>query len=234
MRIKIISNPKKDWAAPLAAEVADFLSSDGHEVLDAGADATICIGGDGTILFAHHQQAIEGPVLGIGTRKSYICQLEDTNWRERLLATLSGPTMSVMALKAEADGKRFIALNDFVVHAKDYRVIDIEVSFDGERASFRGDGLIASTALGSAAYAYSAGGVRLPPGDRDIQLVPIAPYRRAFSPQVLPEDAKVEISAKGDAALITDGIFVVDLDGGRKVNIEKGDDVLFFEGVGKH
>ncbi len=232
MKLKIISNPRKEWAGKVADQVKEFLTANGHEAVKEGADATVCIGGDGTILYAHHQRVIEGPVLGIGTKRSYICQLEDTTWKERILSALSGKTISVMTIKAGIGGKHFHALNDFVLHAKDYRVISISVALDGKSASFRGDGIIVSTSLGSTSYAYSAGGEELHPEERRISIVPICPYRRAFLPVIVPEGSRITINAEEAYAFITDGIFLSELAEGQKVNIEKGDDILFFEGVG--
>ncbi len=82
MKLKLIPNPKKPWANELASELKALLSP-AHSFVRSGADATICIGGDGTILYAHYKGRLEGPVLGIGGDKSYICQLRKDNWRRR-------------------------------------------------------------------------------------------------------------------------------------------------------
>jgi len=234
MKIKIISNPGKDWTSKIAQDVSAFLTNNTYSIVETGADATICIGGDGTILYANHQKTVEGPILGIGTKKSYICQLERESWKDHILQVLSGPVVSIMSIKASADGKEFTALNDFAIHAKNYRVIEIAVADNDQVSVFRGDGLIVSSALGSSAYAYSAGGEQLPPEEKKIVVVPIAPYKRAFSPEVLPSDFSISISSKQECAFISDGVFVSDLPPLSKVNIEKGDDILFFAGVGHY
>ncbi len=234
MKIKIISNPGKDWTSKIAQDVSRFLENNNHSIVETGADATICIGGDGTILYANYQKKVEGPILGIGTEKSYICQLERKNWSDTILKVLSGDTVSIMSIKASVEGQEFIALNDFVIHAKNYRVIEIAVADNGQVSVFRGDGLIVSSALGSSAYAYSAGGEQLSPREQKIFVVPIAPYKRAFSPEVLPSDFSLSISSKQECAFISDGVFVSDLPPLSKVNIEKGDDILFFAGVGHY
>jgi NAD+ kinase len=234
MKIKIITNPKKDWTAPLSEEVKKLLEDNLHQVVEAGADATVCIGGDGTVLYAHHQGELEGTVLGIGTLKSYICQITKEDWKDKIFDVLQSEPFTVMTLKAQVDGKGLIALNDFVVHAKDYRVLTMEIERPGKTSQFRGDGIIISSPMGSPAYAYSAGGEQLSPDERKIVVVPIAPYRRAFSPEVLPEDATITITTNKDFAFITDGVFISELEGATKVNIQKGDDIQFFHGVGFH
>ncbi len=234
MKLKIIPNPKKPWAAEVASEIRQFLPK-GHRIVRSGADATICIGGDGTVLYASHRGRVEGPVLGIGGEKSYICQLRRDNWKAGFLPLLSKPKFErVMALRCSLGARGFVAMNDAVIHASHYRVAEMDVSIDGKNSSFEGDGMIISTALGSAAYAYSAGGERIEPTERKLSLVPICPYKRAFSPKVLPEDSNVVITVGSDCAFIVDGIFVRRLRRGERVEIEKGPDIAFFEGVGRN
>jgi len=234
MKLKIISNPRKKWAGKLVPKIKKFLVDNGHRIVRKGADATICVGGDGTILYSHHQKRLQGPVLAIGSKRSYICQLERSSWRRNILHALKGKTRKLMNIRAAVGKKHFSALNDFVVHAKTYRVVGITVSYDGKSASFRGDGIIVSTALGSAAYAYSAGGKQLPAAERRLSIVPICPYRRTFSPVIVPQNTKITIKTDEDCAFIIDGIFHSVVKKGQKVNIQKGVDVLFFEGVGQY
>jgi NAD+ kinase len=234
MRIKIVANPKKEWAKELSLEIASTLKPK-HRVVGRGADATICIGGDGTILYAHYKGRIEGTVLGIGGEKSYICQLKNTDWKTRLIPLIeNGETVDIMTLKCRLGEKTMIALNDFLVHATHYRVAELEVCSGNEKTAFEGDGIIISSALGSAAYAYSAGGEKLAPRERKISLVPICPYKRAFAPKILADDAKVSVKVGSDCAFIVDGIYVRKLRKGEVVEAEKGNDLSFFAGVGVH
>lgn len=238
MKIKIIANPKKDWAKALASELNTYiLQNTVHKTVSRGADVTVCIGGDGTILFANYKGRIEGAILGIGTEKSYICQLRRNSWRDKLIPLLeSGKTKKIMTLECILGQKKFSALNDIVIHATHYRVAEMSVSIETENTKqetqFEGDGIIISTALGSAAYAYSAGGEKVAPTERKLIVVPICPYKRAFSPQTLHEDAKVSVTVGSDCAFIIDGVFVRRLRKGEVVGAGKGKDLTFFEGVG--
>ena len=99
---------------------------------------------------------------------------------------------------------------------------------------FEGDGIIISSALGSAAYAFSAGGEKLAPTERKLSLVPICPYKRAFAPKTFADDAKVSVKVGSDCAFIVDGIYVRKLRKGEVVEAEEGDDLAFFAGVGVH
>jgi NAD+ kinase len=235
MKIKLIPNPEKQWAVEMAKELEPFLARLGHAAEESGADATICIGGDGTVLYSNHIGILEGPVIGIGSQSSYICQLTRSDHKEDLEKLLdSKSTVSVMTLDAEFGGKTQNALNDFVVHSKDYRVIDIEVTDNKGKYHFQGDGLIVSSSLGSAGHAYSAGGERLEPLDRRLSVVPICPYRRVFKPAVLKDDVVVHVKADRDCAFIADGIFLQDLKKDETVTVRKGKDLVFFEGVGHY
>jgi len=236
MKIKIIANPKKSWARALARDAALLLKRSGHRIVKRGADATVCIGGDGTILYANHQKRIEGAVLGIGSAKSYICQARRQAWRGRLPGILKRKrVVRLMTLDCSIGKRRYNAMNDFVVHATHFRVAELTVSASaGRRVSFEGDGVIVSTPLGSAAYAYSAGGIKMPPAQRKISIVPICPYKRAFSPSVLPQGGTVGIIPGRDCAFIVDGIYVRRLRKGEAVRIAKGKDITLFEGVGRY
>lgn len=237
MKIRIIANPRKAWAKSLTREVSAFLMPE-HRTVRSGADATICIGGDGTMLYAHCEGRLQGPVLGIGSTKSYVCQLRRQAWKGRIRELLKGRVVRLMTLDARVGKARYRALNDFVVHATHFRVAELAVSSASAgkrwRASFEGDGVIVSTPLGSAAYAYSAGGIKMAPLQRKISVVPICPYKRAFSPSVLPAGGTVTIRPGSDCAFIVDGIYVRRLRKGELVRIRKGRDAALFEGVGHY
>jgi NAD+ kinase len=238
MKLKVIPNPKKPWAKALAAELRQHLSPQ-HSLVSSGADATICIGGDGTILYAHYKGRLEGPVLGIGGDKSYICQLRKDNWRGGIAALLADPGREyVTTLVCTLGTRQIVALNDAVIHATHYRVAEMDVSIktgnSENNTQFEGDGMIISTALGSAAYAFSAGGEKLAPTESKLSLVPICPYKRAFSPRVLPDGDSVVVTVGRDCAFIVDGILVRRLRKGEKVAVHKGPAIPFFSGVGRY
>jgi len=235
MNIKIIPNPRKDWAKQLVSEVESLLVERGHKIVRKGADITICIGGDGTILYAHHKGRLEGKIIGIGSKTSYVCQLVNDSWENSLIQLIEhGVTVPIMSIEASISGKTFKSLNDFVVHTNNYRIIKLEVSMKNTNTLFSGDGVIISTSLGSPAYAYSAGGVAFQPTERKIGVVPICPYKRILSPTVLSEDDLIEIKSLGDCAFIVDGIFGCHIKKGEVIKIKKANNILFFEGVGNY
>lgn len=234
MRIKIITNPRKRWAQRISSQLRKFLPKAGHVLDDEKVDASICIGGDGTILYANHMGLLEGKILGIGGKTSYICQLRNSNWKEEILQILEkNRTEKLMGLKARVSHRTIGAINDFVIHTPDYRVLTLSLYIDGKRNSFEGDGIIVSTALGSAAYAYSAGGKKLMPASKKITIVPICPYLRKFKPIVLDQDSRITISCDRESALVVDGIFVRHLRKNERVEITRQGFLRFFPGVGR-
>ena len=227
-KIKLVVNPKKQWAIGIQRSLASFLENSGYSIADKNADLTICIGGDGTILYANHDKKIQGAVLGIGGDKSKICILNKDNWRKHLLQLLkNGKTENRQILHASATGNQYTAINDFVIHTHDYRVIELNVQIDGMNHHFEGDGLIVSSATGSLAYAYSAGGKKLAPRSKKIQAVPIAPYLRAFKPHTLPSNSKITISADRTSAFIVDGIFICTLKPNQEIKLRSGGFIKF-------
>ena len=97
------------------------------------------------------------------------------------------------------------ALNEVVVgRGQNLRPVRLSASVDGRHlTSYVTDGLIASTATGSTAYALAAGGPILPPELRNILLVPIAPHLSVDRAVVLAEGSMVSILVKGDNAVLS-------------------------------
>ena len=231
MKIKVFNNPLKSWSAEVSGELKSYLRLKGHSIVQKGADATVCIGGDGTILYANYRGRLEGSILGIGSRRSYICQLRRDEWKKKILKKLKDRTIDVLTLDVFVAKRKLSAINDVVVHTPDYRVINMEVFVDKKKNEFSGDGIIISSAVGSTSYAYSAGGKKLKPTDRRIEVVPIAPYRRKFSSKIL-KGGMISIACNRDSALIIDGIYIMKLKKGEKVKVKKGNILKFYRGVG--
>lgn len=234
MKIKLISNPTKQWAKELSKEAKILLRANNHHIVRSNAQATICIGGDGTILYAHHKNKLEGNILGIGSKTSYICQLRNDNWKENILRILEkNETISVMTLVADVDGKRIDAINDIVIHSSNYRVITISVEHNGEKHDFEGDGIVVCSPIGSAAYAYSAGGEKISILERKIGVVGICPYMKKFIPTILDEKSRVDITPS-KSALIADGILISHIKPNTKITVQKGRDIIFYRQIHNH
>lgn len=227
MRIKVLFNTAKEWARELASDVREFLFSDGFEVVERGADATICIGGDGTILHYNFVGRLEGAVLGIGSRTSYVCQLKRETWKMHITNMLKkGKTEKRLLLNAVVGTKTYTIMNDAVIHTTNYRVAEIEVSIDDRLHSFAGDGVIVSTPTGSSSYSYSAGARILRQCEKKLVIAPICAYLRRFQSMIINDGAKIKIRSNDPVALIIDGIFVKNIQK-KTVSIRRGDTWLY-------
>jgi hypothetical protein len=92
------------------------------------------------------------------------------------------------------------------------------------------DGLIASTPTGSTGYALAAGGPILPPGLRNILIIPVAPHLSVDRGVVLAEGSSVTITVHTthQAVLSIDGQPPLPMADGDCVHIAAGDHTLSF------
>ncbi len=183
-------------------------------VKNGNYDMLIAVGGDGSVLRAGHLCAPSGvPILGVNLgRLGFLIQIERHEWREYLEKLLNGEAWieNRMMLRAEhiRSGESLgtsNALNEVVVaRGQNLRPVRLTASVDGRRlTSYVADGLIASTATGSTAYALAAGGPILPPELRNILLVPIAPHLSVDRAVVLSEGSSVNIVVNSENAVLS-------------------------------
>lgn len=206
-KIKILPNRNKPWASALAKNIRSFLQKHSFKIVSRNEDLAICIGGDGTILYASHKRKLHGAVFGIGSKTSYICELRRDNWEGRILKLLrSGIYDNRVVLNAVLGKNKYDSMNDVVAHSNDFRVITIYLDIDGKKYQFEGDGVILSTPMGSSAYAYSAGGKIINPSARELEIVPICPYKRTIKPFIIRPTAKISVRCDRSWTLIIDGV----------------------------
>jgi len=228
----IATNPLKPKSREIKHKMTEFLRARGVRVAGAHkAEALITIGGDGTILY--NKNRYRKPVWAIGSDSSFLCQSNVKSWKKDLSALLkSGYTLQKRSmLQTILDAKRLPdALNEVVVRSRLHRVMGVKLKVGSRTWKFLCDGLIISTATGSSAYAYSAGGRQMRAGDKRIQVVPIAPYRRAFKPVMLRANAvvKAEFFEKCPADLTIDGQVRVPLKKNAKLVVRRAGRVMEF------
>lgn len=224
----VTSYPKMPEAVREAEMIAEYFREKGIET-PAGSlyddalrkrvkrgefDMLVAVGGDGTMLRAGHLCAPCGvPILGVNLgRLGFLIQVERSDWRamfERLLAGEAWVENRMMLraelVRADEPAGNWHALNEVVVSRGQYlRPIRLSASADGHLlTTYVADGLIASTATGSTAYALAAGGPILPPELRNILVVPIAPHLSVERAVVLAEGSSVSIGVHGDNAVLS-------------------------------
>lgn len=253
-RIVVTGHPKLPESFEEAQAISAYLKGQGLEAphgslydaklrkrIHAGEfDLLIAVGGDGTMLRAGHLCAPHGiPVLGVNKgRLGFLFQVEEGGWQKMLAQLLAGDfwVENRMMLRAEhirADESlgSWEALNDVVVSRGQFlRPIHIKASVDEQYlTTYVADGLIASTATGSTAYALAAGGPILPPELRNILIIPIAPHLSVDRAVVLSEGSTVSMTVLNDNAVFSvDGQIPVGLAEEDRVDVRVGKDTVKF------
>lgn len=203
-------------------------------------DLLIAVGGDGTMLRAGHLCAPNNiPVLGINKgRLGFLFQIDEGGWQRMIDQLLVGDYWLEKRMMLQAELFRageslgvWQAVNDAVVaRGQHLRPIHLRASIDNQYlTTYVADGLIASTATGSTAYAMAAGGPILPPEVRNILLIPIAPHLSVDRGVVLSEGSTVSITVLSENAILSvDGQIPTNLADDDRVDIRAGEDTLKF------
>ncbi len=246
-RVLALSHPQLPVSGEEAQRIAAVLQSSGIEaqagrlydtelrrqVKEGKIDLVIALGGDGTMLRAGHLCApYNVPILGINLGKfGFLTEYRMDAWPELLPRLLAGDYWIEKRMMLRAEQWRgderlgtWDVLNEIVVsRGHIVRPVHLEASVDGRFLStYVADGLIASTATGSTAYALAAGGPILPPELRNILLVAVAPHLSIDRAIVLSEGSTVSITVQ------TDHQAVVSPDGQVPIGLADGDRVDAF------
>ncbi len=224
----VVTYPRVNDAHTEAEAIVAFLKSKGYDcpcgslydeelrvrVKSNEFDVLVAVGGDGTMLRAGHLCAPCGvPILGVNFgRLGFLIQIERGEWREMFERLFEGEAwiehrmmLQVEHIRAGEKLGNWQALNEAVVdRGANLKSVHLTASVDGRLlTSYVCDGLIASTATGSTAYALAAGGPILPPELRNILLVPIAPHLSVDRAVVLSEGSAVSILTKSENTVIS-------------------------------
>jgi NAD+ kinase len=244
----ILGNGIKSEVHVLAKNMADTLTgAAGIELIGVDlsaesnlaslpADVAIVLGGDGTVLHAaRRMEDHPTPVLGVNAgRLGFLADLTPAAFHEHLddLAARRFTIDNLMTLACVVTPRigptrPFRGLNDAVVRAAPvFRLVDIGLSIDGESVmTYRGDGLIIATPVGSTAHSLSAGGPILPPNAHMFVVTPICPHTLTQRPLVDSAHKVYEITPQGDGLsimLVIDGQVQVPLRSGDRVTIRRG------------
>lgn len=224
----VTASHKTPEAVSEAESIAAFLKEKGMDTLCGSLydeelrkrvkrgefDMLIAVGGDGSVLRASHLCAPSGvPILGVNLgRLGFLIQIDRKEWREYFEKLFNGEgwienRMMVHAehIRAGENLASSNALNEVAVaRGQNLRPVRLNAFVDGRQlTSYVADGILASTATGSTAYALAAGGPILPPELRNILLVPIAPHLSVDRAVVLSAGSSVSIVVKSENAVLS-------------------------------
>ena len=242
LKAALESRVEKVWHAAAWDEEAGRANLDGTDLL-------VCVGGDGTVLWAA-RSIIPHPVPLLAVNMGRLGFLADLGAEEALAGVdtiLEGGFRIEERTMVQAElldagaasgggGGTFHALNDVVLgRGAPGRPIYVETCVDGRRFSlYRADAMIVATATGSTGYALSVGGPILHPEATDLVVTSVAPHLAAARALVLPAGAVVELRlvAEPDGVLSIDGQVDVDVARGQRLRVQRSPYVARFARLG--
>ncbi len=201
-------------------------------------DMAIVLGGDGTILRAAEVLWDNpAPILGVNLgHVGFMAEAEKNDLDATLDLVVAGKysirERTTLNVAVWQNGKEVFsswALNEVAVE-KSARERMIEVVLEVEKrplSSFGCDGVLVSTATGSTAYAFSAGGPVVWPNLEAFVVVPISAHALFSRPFVIDPDSPVAIEvlqrSPGLGFISCDGRRTFELGTGARIEITKGD-----------
>ncbi|KAJ8984343.1 hypothetical protein NQ317_012564 [Molorchus minor] len=193
---------------------------DGKDDLTDKIDFIICLGGDGTLLYASQlfQQSVP-PVMAFHLGSlGFLTPFRFDNFQEQVNNVLEGHAAltlrsrlrCIVMKKNDPNNKsndmpntptNLLVLNEVVVdRGPSPYLSNIDLYLDGKHiTSVQGDGLIVSTPTGSTAYAVAAGASMIHPSVPAIMVTPICPHSLSFRPIVVPAGVELKIVTSDEA-----------------------------------
>lgn len=249
LRLAVLGNGGKPEVVTEAEHIRASIAGQGGELVCSGvdlsaesdlsgleADIALVLGGDGTVLHTARRMGNRPtPVLGVNLgRLGFLAELDPGEMLDHLvdLAERRYTVENLMTLDCtlkpmQGPTRRFRGLNDVVLRAAPaFSLVEIGLCIDGEDVmTYRGDGLIVATPVGSTAHSLSAGGPILPPNAHMFVVTPICAHTLTQRPLVDAMHKVYELSPVvlgGSTYLVIDGQVQVPLSAGDRVVVRRG------------
>lgn len=237
-KILIVVNQYNKDAVKASCELESFCQKNSYDYVSYGAwelktqsaknvlsdqhfDLAVVFGGDGTMLrtslFIGDKKI---PILGINYgHLGFLTNPPDAGIEKLVTEALNGNLEAEkrchlkVNVVTENETFSYIAMNEVTVRrSKSGRIVDFSININNEHVcNLRSDGVIASTATGSTAYALAAGGPLVAPTYKGVIIVPLAPHTLNSRPLVTDADDLVEFDFSCDEktdrlAICIDGV----------------------------
>lgn len=199
------------------------------------ADVAVVLGGDGTVLHAARRMGSRPtPVLGINLgRLGFLADFTPGVFLDRIgdladrrYAVDDLMTLACTLTRKDGETADYRGLNDVVLRAGPaFHLLEIALCIDDESVmTYRGDGLIVATPVGSTAHSLSAGGPILPPDAQMFVVTPICAHTLTQRPLVDDAGKVFDLTPRGAVAtvLVVDGQIQVPLSPGDRVTVRRG------------
>lgn len=250
VRLGLVVHDDRATAGDLAADLTSMARARGIEavpVSEAGPggqfDLLVGIGGDGTLLAAA-ALALEFdlPVVGVNLgHVGYLADIEPGNIEAMLdgIESRSLEESTRMTIEASSSGgASWTGVNEVVVEKLETRrLVQIGVEIGGHYfTTYRADGIITATSLGSTAYSLSAGGPVLDPALDALIITPVAPHSLLSRSIVLTPDTDVRYTVGLDrpVRVNVDGREATVLEDGETLTVRSGARRIRFLSLGTH
>ena len=240
-KVSIIVHPARDGESESLERIVSLLADDGIEAVlhptwetVEGSELLLVLGGDGSILRAAELARPSGvPILGINYGHvgflseadpedvpHVVSQIVNRDWKleERM-------TIDVVVERPDGTRESNWALNEIAIErGHDWRSFEVGIGVDGrEISSFKADTVLFSTATGSTAYNFSAGGPIVWPDVEGMVLTPIAAHALFTRPLVVGPGSTLELYvADGDGRAQCDSRRTIAVPRGSTVRAVKG------------
>jgi len=235
----VIVNPDSTQAKNLSKNVAKEFSELSWQIIEdfdfsnaKPMDLVIAIGGDGTLLRAVSLSLkYDVPVLGINMGTvGFMTEIEGEIAIDELNFYLSEPVRTEVRSMLEVDFLidkkpiKYTALNDIVIaRGSSVSMIETITEIDGiHLATYRGDGIVLSTATGSTGYSLALGGPVIDPKSNDFYIKPIATHMSQFGGVIVNSESlcEITISSRKDAQISIDGFVEHRISDGDKIRLK--------------
>lgn len=218
---------------------------EGVDDLEDKVDFIICLGGDGTLLYASSlfQQSVP-PVIAFNMGSlGFLTPFPFSAFKDRINQVLLGqaPLLLRYRLKCVMHSQDYkahiphvknidrnthnisthmLVLNEVVIdRGPSSYLCNLDLYVEGRLVtSVLGDGLIISTPTGSTAYSVAAGAAMIHPNVPCILITPICPHSLSFRPIVVPAGVEIKVTLAPEAR----GPAMVSFDGRNRQEIEQG------------
>jgi len=179
-------------------------------------DFVVCLGGDGTLLYASSlfQQSVP-PIMAFHLGSlGFLTPFKFEDFRQQVTHVLEGHAaltlrsrLRCILMKQEEELNKLnpstnqLVLNEVVIdRGPSPYLSNIDLYLDGKLiTSVQGDGLIVSTPTGSTAYAVAAGASMIHPSVPAVMVTPICPHSLSFRPIVVPAGVELKITVSPDS-----------------------------------
>lgn len=196
------------------------------------ADFVITLGGDGTTLYAASHLPPAVPLLPVNLESFGFLSECEINEVEALLTEVLAGRLSIQQTPRLASWfkkKRLLdASNEIALFPIDQgRPGTFSVQLDDvAKFTFRADGFLIATPMGSTGHAFSLGGPFLDLQLDGLLLIAAAPLRQGFHPLIIPSESAITVQCDKTANLFIDGDNANEVPPNRPITVKKSNHSL--------